>query len=413
MLALVLAQCGYGQQHWVATWAASPQQPRVIVPAAPQAPPTAQPNTAPPPIASFNNQTVRMVVHTSIGGRRVRVQLSNAFGTGPLMVGAAHIAIRGKDSAIVSGSDRALSFSGKPSFSIPPGALIVSDPVDLDVPKMGDLAISVYIPGESGPLTMHAVGLHNTYISKPGDFTAQADISDPAATSQSWYWLSGVEVLAQADTGTIVAFGDSITDGTRSTPEANHNWPSYLAQRISNIAIIDEGIAGNRILRDTVGPSALARFDRDVLTQSGVRWMTILEGINDIGNSTRPNTNIPASEVVSADDLVGGLRQMIERAHSHGIKVIGCTLLPYEGAAYYSEKGEVIRQAVNQWIRTGGAFDAMVDFDAVTRNADAPKQIRADYDSGDHLHPNDAGYKAMADSIDISIFTARTVSKTQ
>jgi lysophospholipase L1-like esterase len=413
MLALVLAECGYGQQHWVATWAASPQQPRVIVPAAPQAPPTAQPNTAPPPIASFNNQTVRMVIHTSIGGRRVRVQLSNAFGSGPLMVGAAHIAIRGKDSAIIPDSDRALSFSGKRSFSIPPGALIVSDPVDLDVPKMGDLAISVYIPGESGPLTMHAVGLHNTYISKPGDFTALPDISDPAATSQSWYWLSGVEVLAPADTAAIVAFGDSITDGTRSTPEANHNWPSYLAQRIPNIAIIDEGIAGNRILRDTVGPSALARFDRDVLTQSGVRWMTILEGINDIGNSTRPNTNVPASEVVSADDLIGGLRQMIERAHSQGIKVIGCTLLPYEGAAYYSEKGEVIRQVVNQWIRTGGAFDAVVDFDAATRNPDAPKQIRADFDSGDHLHPNDAGYKAMADSIDISIFGPRTASKTQ
>ena len=410
MLAMALAECGYGQQHWVATWAASPQQPRVIVPAAPQAPPTAQPNTAPPPIASFNNQTVRMMVHTSIGGRRVRVQLSNVFGTGPLMVGAAHIAIRGKDSAIVPGSDRALSFSGKPSFSIPPGALIVSDPVDLEVPKMGDLAISVYIPAESGPLTMHAVGLHNTYISKPGDFTAQPDISDPAATSQSWYWLSGVEVLAPADTGTIVAFGDSITDGTRSTLETNHNWPNYLAQRISNIAIIDEGIAGNRILRDTVGPSALARFDRDVLTQSGVRWMTILEGINDIGNSTRPNTNIPASEVVSADDLIGGLRQMIERAHSHGIKVVGCTLLPYEGAAYYSEKGEVIRQAVNQWIRTGGAFDAVIDFDGVTRNPDAPKQMRADYDSGDHLHPNDAGYKAMADSIDLSIFTAKPLS---
>jgi lysophospholipase L1-like esterase len=410
---LASAQNGNGQEHWVATWAASPQQPRVIVPAAPQAPPTAQPNTAPPPIASFNNQTVRMTVHTSIGGRRVRVQLSNAFGAGPLTIGAAHIAIRGKDSAIVPASDRVLLFGGKPSCSIPPGALMVSDPVDLDVPKMGDLAISVHVPGESGPLTMHAVGLHNTYISKSGDFTAQPVISDPAATSQSWYWLSGVDVLASADTAAIVAFGDSITDGTRSTPEANHNWPSYLAQRIPNVAIIDEGIAGNRILRDTVGPSALARFDRDVLSQSGVKWMTVLEGINDIGNSTRLNTNIPASESVSADDLIVGQRQLIERAHSHGIKVIGCTLTPYEGAAYYSEKGEAIREAVNQWIRTGGAFDAVVDFDAATRNPDAPKQIRADYDSGDHLHPNDAGYKAMADSIDLSIFTPRTGSKTQ
>ncbi len=429
-LALVLVQPGYfasaqngnGQQHWVATWAASPQQPRVIVPLAPQAPPTTQPNTAPPPIASFTNQTVRMIVHISVGGRRVRVQLSNTFGTGPLMIGAAHVAIRGKDSAIVPASDRVLSFNGKPSCSIPPGALMVSDPVDLDVPQLGDLAISVYVPGDTGPLTMHAVGLHTTYISKPGDFTGQLAISDAAATSQSWYWLSSVEVLASAEAAAVVAFGDSITDGTRSTPEANQNWPSILAQRLlsasaaANIAVVDEGIAGNRILRDTVGPSALARFDRDVLSQSGVRWMTVLEGINDIGNSTRPNTNIPAGEAVSADDLTGGLRQLIERAHAHGIKVIGCTLLPYEGAAYYSEKGEVIREAVNQWIRTGGAFDAVVDFDAATRNPDAPKQIRADYDSGDHLHPNDAGYKAMADGIDLSIFTAKpgsSAAKTQ
>jgi lysophospholipase L1-like esterase len=384
-------------EHWVATWAASPQPPRPL-----PGPPGAQ-----PPAITFKNQTIRMIVHTSIGGRRVRVEFSNAHGSAPLAVGAAHIAIRGKDSGVVPGSDRALSFSGQSTGNIPPGAMIVSDPVDLDVPRMGDLAISVYVPSDTGQPTTHATGLHTTYISKEGDFTGQAALTD-TSTTQSWYWLSSVDVLAPADAAAIVAFGDSITDGTRSTPDANHNWPSFLAARIlsttgmANLAIVDQGIAGNRILRDGIGTNALARFDRDVLTQPGVKWMTVLEGINDIGQSTREGT--PPAEAVPASDLIAGLRQMIERAHTHGIKVIGCTLTPYEGAAYYSEAGEEIRQAVNRWIRTGGAFDAVVDFDAATRDPDNLKRIRPEFDSSDHLHPNDAGYKAMADSIDLSIF---------
>ncbi len=436
LLLVALSGLAFAQDHWVATWAAAPQaargggQPPAAQPAAggiqflPGRPDPVSLNPAPAPAPQpgaqfrngFNNQTVRMIVHTSIGGRRVRIQLSNAHGTAPLSVGAAHIAIRSEDSGIAPGSDRALSFNGKPSCIIPPGAVVVSDPMDLDVPQLGDLAVSLYVPNETGPPTLHNLGLHTTYISKEGDLTAQAAIPDPA-TSQSWYWLSSVDVLAPANAAAIVTFGDSITDGARSTPNANHSWPSFLAQRLlsnrgtTNIAVANEGIAGNRVLEDSQGVSALARFDRDVLAQAGVKWITVLEGINDIGNHTRSDTP-PNEALASADDLIAGLSQLAARAHTHGIKVIGCTLTPYQGAAYYSEKGESFRQSVNRWIRTSGVFDAVVDFDALTRDPNAPGHIRPEFDAGDHLHPNDAGYKAMADAIDLSLFAPAPPART-
>jgi lysophospholipase L1-like esterase len=221
-----------------------------------------------------------------------------------------------------------------------------------------------------------------------------------------------VDVLAPADAAAIVAFGDSITDGTTSTPNADRSWPSFFAQRLlankatANLAVVNEGIAGNRVLADGAGVNALARFDRDVLGIAGVKWVTIMEGINDIGNGTRQGTPPGA---ISSDAVIAGLRQLIERAHTHGIKVIGCTLTPYEGAAYFSEDGEVMRQAVNNFIRTSGAYDAIVDFDMVERDPANPKQLLPAYNLTDHLHPNDAGYKAMADAIDLSIF-ARPVT---
>ena len=359
-----------------------------------------------------------MIVHTSIGGNRVRITLSNAYGGSPLLIGAAHIARRGKDSAIVSGSDHALTFSGKPSFSIPIGAIVISDPANLEVPQAGDLAISIFVPGDTGPATLHSVGLHTTYISKEGDATGAPEMAD-AATSQSFFWLSSVEVAAAANVAAVVTFGDSITDGTRSTPNTNSSWPSFLAARLlsnratAHIAVLNEGISGNRILRDGIGPAGLARFGRDVLTQPGVKWVTILQGINDIGAGIGeafvfgPRPNAPPGENPTPDDLIGAYRQMIERAHTHGIKVIGCTLLPFEGAAYYSDNGNATRQAVNQWIRTGGAFDAVIDFDAVIRSPKNPNAFRPEFDSGDHLHPNDAGYKAMADAVDLSAFGSR------
>jgi lysophospholipase L1-like esterase len=292
---------------------------------------------------------------------------------------------------------------------------MLSDAVDLDVPKLADLAVSVYAPGDTGPASVHSLGLHTTYISPStaGDITGQPEIAD-AITSQSWYWLSAIDVMAPADAGAIVAFGDSITDGATSTANTDRSWPSVLATRLAanpataNLAVVNEGISGNRVLGDGAGVSALARFDRDVLSVAGVKWVMIMEGINDIGIGSRQGA--PAGGI-SSDALIAGLRQMIERAHTHGIKVIGCTLTPYQGAGYASEAGEVMREAENNFIRTSGAFDAVVDFEAVTRDPANPKQFLTGFNNTDHLHPNDAGYKAMADSIDLTIFAEKPAAK--
>jgi lysophospholipase L1-like esterase len=405
----VLAQTG--SEHWVSTWAAPQQQPR---------PPAPRPQTAatptpprPQPITSFHNQTLRMIAHTSMGGRRLRIELSNAFGSAPLAIGGAHIAIRDKESAISVASDRALMFGGRATAWIPPGATEISDAVDLDVAPASDLAVSIYIPGTATADTVHALGLHTTYISKEGDATRQPLIPE-ATTTQSFYFLTSVDVLAPANAAAIATLGDSITDGALSTPNTDHSWPAFLARRVAanggaDIAVVNQGISGNRILRDVAGPSALARFDRDVLAPPGVKWLMILEGINDIGQGTR--TDMPVIDPVNSDDLIAALKQLIERAHGHGIKVIGCTLTPYEGAAYYSEAGEQIRETVNQWIRSSGAFDAVVDFEAATRDPEHPRQFRPGFNDGDHLHPNDAGYEAMADAIDLSLFGLKTGTK--
>jgi lysophospholipase L1-like esterase len=343
-----------------------------------------------------------MIVRTSIAGSRVRIKLANAFGAAPVVVGAAHIAVRFKDSEIVPESDRALTFNGKPGCTIGDGMVMVSDPVDLKVPALGDLAVSLYIPGETTRPTSHGAALHTNYISKEGDFSGQPVIAD-AVTVQSYAWLAGVDVLAPADAALIVALGDSITDGIRSTEDSNHSWPALLAARLAarkdtaNIAVGNMGISGNKVLRDGAGVSAVARFDRDVLSQSGVKWVMLLEGINDIGTG-RP------TDPITVDDLTGAYRQMIDEAHTHGIQVIGCTLTPFLGAPYKREAGEPIREGVNSWIRTSGAFDAVVDFDAAVRDPNDPTKVRADFDPGDHLHPNDAGYQAMADAVNLAIF---------
>jgi lysophospholipase L1-like esterase len=424
LIAALLAQCVFAQsgEHWVSTWATSPQQPRAFPTPRPPAPPTAGATTPAPPtppapprpvaITSFHNQTLRMIAHTSIGGRRVRIELSNVFGSTPLAIGAAHIAVRDKDSAIVAASDRALLFGGRPTCWIPPGATEISDAVNLDVPAASDLAVSIYVPEDAMADTMHAVGLHTTYISKEGDTTAAPAIAD-ATTTQSFYFLTNVDVAAPPDSAAIVTFGDSITDGAVSTPNTDRSWPSFLARRLaasggSNIAVLNQGISGNRLLRDGAGVNALARFDRDVLVQPGVKWLMILEGINDIGLGLR--SGAAASDAVTSDDLIGALKQLVERAHAHGIRVIGCTLTPFEGAAYYSEAGEMARAAVNQWIRSPGAFDAVVDFDAATRDPEHPRQFRQGFNNGDHLHPNDAGYQAMADAIDLSVFGLKPIT---
>jgi len=392
ILFLVLIPSAYPEsshEHWVATWTTA--QPLIRQPPGPR------------PAAGFHNQTIRMIAHTSIGGSRLRVKLSNPFGSVPVTVGAAHVAMRSKDTEIVAGSDRALSFNGKPGCTLGPGMVILSDPADLAVPAQGDIAVSLYLPEETGPPSAHN-GLHTSYVSKQGNLTDAPAIPD-AVSMPAYYWLAGVDVLAPVKASLIVALGDSITEGARSTPDTNRAWPAALSARLAankktaNFAVANMGIGGNRVLRDGAGASALARFDRDVLSQSGVQWVIMLEGINDIG---RGNT-----EPVSADELIGAFKQIIERAHTHGIQTIGCTLPPYEGANYAREEGEAIRQALNTWIRTGGAFDAVVDFEAATRDPNNPKRLRPEFDPGDHLHPNDAGYQAMANAVDLAIFTRK------
>jgi lysophospholipase L1-like esterase len=396
-LVLLLAQFAHAQPakpgHWVATWGTAQLLVRPLPPATPPATPPAK---QAPAAQGFTNQTVRMVVRTSIGGQRLRIKVENAFNSAPVTIGAAHIALRAKDSEIVAASDRALTFNGKPGCILSPGVVRLSDPV-----------VSLYFPGETGPPTSHGTGLHTTYISREGDFTGQPAIAD-AATTLSYYYLAAVDVEAPAGAAALVTFGDSITDGTASTPNSDHNWPSLLAARLAknkktaSVGVANMGIGGNRVLYDGSGASALARLDRDVLSQSGVKWVMLLEGINDIG---RVGTNTP--EAPTADGLIAAYKQLIEIAHTHGIAVIGCTLTPYEGAGYSREPGEAVRQAVNTFIRTGGAFDAVVDFEAATRDSGNPKRFRAAFDPGDHLHPNDAGYQAMADAVDLAIFTRK------
>ena len=348
-----------------------------------------------------------MIVHTSIGGNRLRLELTNPFGSTAVTVGAAHIALRDKDSAIVPASDRPITVNGGKSFKMIAGETVFTDPVDLEFAPLSDLAVSLFFPEATGPLASHGLGLHTTYFAGPGDFTAQASIAEPIATSMAYYWISSVDVLAPADAATIVTLGDSITDGAKSTPDTDRMWPARLAARLqankatAHIAVDNQGISGNRLLMDGSGVAALARLDHDVLLQSGAKWVMILEGINDIGNQTRVNTGL------KSEDLIGALRQIVERAHTHGLKVIGCTLTPYKGAGYYSEEGEVMREAENDFIRHSGVFDAVVDFDAAVRDPNDPKSFRPDMQSGDQLHPSDAGYQVMADAIDLSIFTKK------
>jgi lysophospholipase L1-like esterase len=330
--------------------------------------------------------------------------LSNVFGTAPLEIGAAHIAPRQAD-ATLTGTAGPLTFGGNPSGIILPGAVLVSDPVDLAVPPLTELAIDLFLPGELGvgssPVTTHQGASQTSYLSTAGNHSGAATLPVGGRTT-SWFLVARVEVAAPEGTVAVVAFGDSITDGARSTTDMNARWPDHLARRLAarrgaGVAVLNAGISGNRVLGDGAGLSALARFDKDVLMQTGVTHVVIMEGINDIGIA-RSNAS------PSAADLIAGHKQLIERARARGLKVYGATLTPFEGAPYFTQEGEAKRQALNEWIRTGGAYDAVIDFDRITRDPAAPTKFLAAYDSGDHLHPGDAGYKAMGDAVDLALF---------
>ena len=422
-------------ERWVGTWATAevgrPQNPTPATPGprpfmantrcpAPPAPAvSAAPaqTFAPPPYIQFTNQTLRQIVRTSIGGSTVRVVLSNAYGTAPVTVGAAHIALRDTKGAIQTASGKPLTFSGQPTITIPANALIYSDPVNVTVAPMADLAIDLYLPGTTNTpatITMHGGALQTNYISETGNHAGKATMPQ-VGTTQSWFLLSRVDVVAPDAAGAIVAFGDSITDGSRSTPDTNNRWPDHLARRLLSqgikMGVLNAGIGGNRVLNEApvapgadmravgAGINALARFEHHVLSLPGATHAIVLEGINDIGNARDNPTP-------SAADLIAAHKQLIEQAHARGLKIIGATLTPFWGAAYYTEVGEAKRQALNEWIRTGKAYDGVVDFDKATRDPADPKKLLEEYDSCDYLHPSDAGYKAMADAIDLSLFKA-------
>ncbi len=432
-----------GSGHWVSTWATAQQlQPAPVggfggrgpgpapgpsatpgdrsAPGAPANPgatnPPAPPNVARPPQggranpnrtnlpATLSDQTIRMPIRVSLGGALVRIEVSNVAGAQPLQVGAAHIAVYQGSGSIAPGTDRALTFSGDASVIVPPGTLLVSDPVNLSVAPMSDLAVSLYLPRDTGAPTAHNVGLHTAYISK-GNVTGNESMPEPIATT-ACTWLSSVDVMAPKNAYAIVALGDSITDGYSTTTDADMAWPALLAKRLGknkttqNVAVVNQGISGNQVLRDGAGISALARFDRDVLSRPGVKWVVLLEGINDI--NIRGRTEGPNS--LTSGDLIAGYRQLIERCHLYGIKIAGATIMAEEGVPTASERGEGIRQAVNKWIREKGHFDAVVDLDAATRDPQHPARLKQEYDSGDHIHPNDAGNQAMADAFDVSLF---------
>jgi len=380
-----------GDRHWVGTWAASPQG--TIASSGPE-------------VKSFEDQTIRQIVRVSMGGDTLRVRFSNELGRTPLVIGAARIALSAGGAKIEPGSSRSLTFGGATSITVPAGAPVLSDQVTLHVPPMADLAISLYLPDSTAATTYHELSVQTSYVSTPGDHTDAVDMPT-ALKAVNWYFLSGVSVRAPANAAAIVTLGNSITDGFASTVDANTRWPNFLARhlrdahQLDRLSVLDEGISGNRVLNDHVGRNALARFDQDVVSRPGVRYVIVLEGINDIGFS---ETSGFRNQNVSADEIIAGHRQLIARAHELGLTIYGATLTPFEGAGYASAEGEAKRQAVNEWIRTSGEYDGVIDFDEVTRDPAHPSRFLPKYDSGDHLHPNDAGYQAMGEAVDLALF---------
>ena len=414
---VALAQSTSNGEKWLASWSTALviQPPPGSAAVTAQAQPSQAPQAPTPPPINLNNQTLREIVHVSAGGARVRVVLANTFGTAPLTIGAAHIALRDQGAKIKSVSGRALTFGGRASVTIPAGAVMLSDAAAVTVPALSDVAIDLFLPEDltksASPLTIHSGANQTNYLSAPGNHTGAPELP-VSGMLRSWIFLASVEVAAPQPVGAIVAFGDSITDGTRSTADANARWPDQLARRLAaskgNVrAVLNTGIAANRVLGEinapvfpfgfSAGVNALARFDRDVIAQTGAADLIVLEGINDLGLAG--HNPLPSSE-----DLIAAHQQMIERAHAHNLKIFGATLLPFEGAAYWTQEGEAKRQAFNAWLKKGTSYDALVDFDAVVRDPANPTKMLPRYDSGDHLHPNDAGYAAMGNAIDLQLF---------
>jgi lysophospholipase L1-like esterase len=396
-------------EQWIGTWATAPQP---FIPGS---------------LQTFRNQSLRLIVHTSAGGTKVRIKISNTYGDGPLLIGGAHIARRTAAAKIDPRSDRMLKFQTKSSTTVAAGSMVVSDPVEMDVPALSDLAVSLFLPRRTEAKTSHSMAKQTSYVSpETGDSTAAVNF--PVAKAiHSWPFLTGVDVEASPGAAAIVAFGSSLTDGDGTTADTNGRWPDVLAERLqkgaggkTEIGVLNEGIIGNRLLHDSpkgadnpfgagLGQAGLARFERDVLAQAGVRYVIVGLGINDILFPAFPFT--PPNEKVSDEDIISGYRQLIARGHRNGVRVIGTTNPPFENSAFeglvtafYTSEREAIRQKINDWIRSSGEFDGVVDLDAVLRDPSHPTQLLPAYDSGDHLHPNNAGCIAEGNAVPIALF---------
>jgi lysophospholipase L1-like esterase len=390
------------QGTWVASWTAAPHAPLG----------TEGPFAA----ASYDDVTLTQVIRLTEGGGKLRVKLTNRYGARPLKIGAARIAQIDDAGREVPGTGRMLTFGGAAGAVIPRGAPFVSDMVDVDVPDLARMKVEIYLPEPTGPCTCHLTGVDELAVSPPGNFVGKA--FTPVDTKQFRAFLAGVEVLSPDALGTIVTYGDSITDGVGSSPGKNRRWPDVLADRLQAAgkewAVANQAISGNRVLSPGMGESALARFDEDVLSLPNVKYMIVFEGVNDIGQRFGPQ-RAPGGgggpggltldqPQIDADQMIAGYRQLIARAHEKGIKVIGSPIGPYKGASYWTEEGEAARQKINDWIVNGGAFDAVVRLDTAFADPADPRQMREGYHMGDHLHGSDAGLKAVGESVDLGLF---------
>ena len=381
-------------KNWVTTWATSPSDPAGFNQ-------TDQ---------GFENVTLRQIVHTSVAGERVRVRFSNVDGNKPLKIGAARVAIQDKEASVISETDREITFSGKPTVTISVGEMVLSDPVEFSIPAQTDLTISLFLPEPTGPSTLHRFALHTNYVSQSGNHTESENLEN-AEPRMSWYFLASVEVYNKDALGTVVAVGDSITDGAVSTENANLRYPDLLADRfanhstLKNLGVANAGVGGNRLLHDTpveqsiFGRSLLWRFERDVLSTVGITHAIVLIGINDVTNLA----NLKPDEDVTAEQMIEGFRALIQQAKARHVKLIATTILPFKESNWFSEEGEKKRVAINEWIRTSGEFDGVIDFEKAVRDPENESRFLPEY-AADMLHPNDAGFKAMVESIDLSIF---------
>ena len=404
---LIASVAQSGRQAWITSWATA----NVDINNSTEAPLFAA-SGAP---SHFKNQTIRNIVHLTLGGEKIRVRLSNKFGTQPVTFNSVSVGLQANGAQLVAISSRPVTFAGENSVTLPEGTEVFSDAIALPVKSGQNLAVSLFTAGETGPATVHAGALQTNFISAAGDSSATENAQSFGKTTQSWYFLQGVDVLpSQAGKGAIVALGDSITDGASARTDKNERWTDVLAQRLAAdqraYSVLNAGIGGNRVLSSSpcFGENAIARLPRDVFGHFGVVAIILFEGTNDIG---QPDTHPPAefspclaNTHVTAEEIIAGYLQIIAQAHARGIKVFGATILPFQGYRGWTAKGEATRVAVNNWIRSRNGFDGVIDFDLALRDPDDSAKFAPAYDSGDHLHPGPAGHKKMGEAVSLQLF---------